>query len=55
VNELINEKKVSVEVITSEDQWYGVTYQEDKTAVVKAIDCMTLQGKYESPLPFEHS
>ncbi len=38
VSELIGEKKAAaVKVLRSTDQWYGVTYREDKPVVVEAI------------------
>ncbi len=46
VGELIREQKVTVEVLKSEDKWYGVTYKEDKEAVVTAIAKLKEQGVY---------
>lgn len=50
VGELIRAKKVNVAVKTSPDQWYGVTYQDDKPEVEKAIREMIEQQIYPSPL-----
>ncbi|MDR1891904.1 MAG: nucleotidyltransferase [Oscillospiraceae bacterium] len=37
VNSLIREKGYTVKVMSTPDKWYGVTYKEDKTAVVDAL------------------
>ena len=37
VTELLAENKATVTVLKSKDQWHGVTYQEDKPVVVKAM------------------
>ena len=46
VGELLAEGKADVKVLKSEDKWYGVTYKEDKEAVVKAISKLKAQGIY---------
>lgn len=46
VGELLDEDKASVTVLTSSDKWYGVTYQEDKEAVVQAMRQLKDQGCY---------
>ena len=46
VEELLEEKKAEVQVLRSSDRWYGVTYQEDKAAVVDAIRKMKEEGLY---------
>lgn len=50
VNELIAEKKATVEVLKSTDKWYGVTYQPDKEVVVKAIAMLKEKGLYPENL-----
>ncbi|MCI7812844.1 MAG: sugar phosphate nucleotidyltransferase [Lachnospiraceae bacterium] len=50
VDELISEGKASVEVLKSNDKWYGVTYKEDKPSVVKAIQGLKDQGLYPENL-----
>lgn len=47
---LLEEKKVSVKVLTSPDKWYGVTYKEDKPVVVDAVRRMTQSGLYPQNL-----
>ena len=46
VSELIDEKKATVTVLHSADKWYGVTYREDKPAVVNAIKNKIEAGIY---------
>lgn len=50
VDELLAEDKATVQVLKTEDRWYGVTYQEDKAMVVKAIQELKDQGLYPSNL-----
>lgn len=50
VNDLLAERKAEVEVLSSGDKWYGVTYQEDKQMVMEAVEQMTAAGRYPSPL-----
>lgn len=37
IGQLLKEGKAQVKVLESKDQWFGVTYKEDKGAVVEAI------------------
>ena len=46
VDELLRENKAEVRVLTSPDQWYGVTYKEDKESVVSALRSMKDKGFY---------
>ena len=46
VSELLAEGKASVTVLKSHDQWHGVTYQEDKPVVVKALQDLKDSGLY---------
>ena len=46
VSELLEEGKATVTVLKSSDQWHGVTYQEDKPEVVKAIQGLKDKGLY---------
>ncbi len=50
VSQLIAEGRASVEILTSRDKWYGVTYKEDKPEIVSALRAMTTSGMYPSPL-----
>ncbi|WMJ85788.1 sugar phosphate nucleotidyltransferase [Anaerocolumna sp. MB42-C2] len=46
VGELITEKKAFVQVLTSPDKWFGVTYKQDKEAVTSAIAELKKKGIY---------
>ena len=46
----IGEGKAQVQVLPSEDKWYGVTYREDKPGVVAALADMTARGLYPENL-----
>lgn len=50
VGELLTEGKASVEVQKSLDKWYGVTYHEDKEAVMQAIQQLKDKGLYPERL-----
>ena len=50
VSQLLDEGKARVKVLRSEDKWYGVTYREDKGAVVAAIAEKTAAGLYPAKL-----
>ena len=46
VSRLIGEGKAQVQVLPSEDKWYGVTYREDKPDLVAALRKMSADGLY---------
>lgn len=46
VDELMAEEKAKVQVLKSEDRWYGVTYKEDKATVMQAIADFKAKGLY---------
>lgn len=48
VAELIENNEKRVVVLVAEDKWYGVTYKEDKEAVVAAISALEAQGLYDN-------
>ena len=50
VDALLKEDKATVEVLTSRDKWYGVTYREDKAVVSAAMKQMKEDGKYPMEL-----
>lgn len=50
VGGLLAEGRARVRVMSSRDRWYGVTYRQDKPAVVKAIADMTARGLYPESL-----
>jgi len=50
VNTLIENGKVVCSVMTSDSQWYGVTYPEDKETVQGALAAMATTGVYPESL-----
>jgi NDP-sugar pyrophosphorylase family protein len=51
VNTLIQrEPKASLRVLTTDAQWFGITYQEDRPRVVESIKKLVDQGVYPTPL-----
>lgn len=46
----INEGKIEVKVLDTNEKWYGVTYKEDKKELVNAINKMIEEGKYPKNL-----
>jgi hypothetical protein len=50
VNELIREGEAKVKVIQTTDQWFGITYKEDKENTIKRIRELVEQGVYPERL-----
>lgn len=50
VCDLIAEGKCRVRVLPTSEKWFGITYQEDRPAVQKAILTRIQNGDYPSPL-----
>lgn len=50
VEQLLQEEKISVKVLCSKDEWFGVTYKEDREAVVEAVKGLVGKGMYPSAL-----
>ena len=50
VNQQIKSGAAKVKVLSNDEQWYGVTYQEDKAMVQKAFEGLTIKGNYPAPL-----
>ena len=50
VDAFLRSGQIEVTVLRSEDEWFGVTYKEDKDTVVKAIQKLLQEGKYPSSL-----
>lgn len=46
----IHDGKARVRVLETQDKWFGVTYKEDKPAVVASIRKLVDAGVYKSPL-----
>ena len=47
---MIAEKKATFRVLSSPDQWFGVTYAADKPLVVASLKTLTEQGEYPDGL-----
>ena len=50
LDSLLQQGKVSVQVLPTHDRWFGVTYQEDKQGVVSAFMELISRGEYVTPL-----
>lgn len=50
VNNLIDSGKMNLQVLKSEDRWFGVTYQADKPMVVASLKNLADKNVYPSPL-----
>ena len=47
---LIKQGKATLKVMTSEDEWFGITYREDKPSVITNIKKLVEQGIYPTKL-----
>ena len=47
IDNMIKEDCEKVKVLTTDEKWYGVTYREDKEAVVNAIKKLFAEGMYD--------
>lgn len=50
VGDLVKANQVEVTVLKTSDRWFGVTYKEDKEAVVKSIQALIDKGEYPKAL-----
>ena len=50
IDALVQEKRATVKVLDTQDKWFGVTYHEDKEAVVAAIRRLISEGVYQEKL-----
>ncbi len=50
IGELLDEKKMTVKVLRTNDTWYGMTYKEDVEAVKESFKGMIEDGMYEKDL-----
>lgn len=50
VSDMIAARQASVKVLTTPDQWFGVTYREDKPFVMQGIQALIDEGRYPSTL-----
>lgn len=50
IGQLLQQGKVSVRVLETRDKWFGVTYREDKPAVVESFRQLISSGVYKEKL-----
>ncbi|MBF0979820.1 MAG: nucleotidyltransferase [Clostridiales bacterium] len=50
IEELLQKNEISVKVLNSKDKWHGVTYKEDREAVVAALQALKDAGFYPEKL-----
>ena len=50
VSHQVKKGNATVKVLEATDQWFGVTYQEDKPIVIQKIKELTEAGKYPEKL-----
>jgi UTP-glucose-1-phosphate uridylyltransferase len=50
VNDLIENKEATIKLLTSNDQWFGVTYQEDKDITINKVNELVANGNYPENL-----
>jgi UTP-glucose-1-phosphate uridylyltransferase len=50
VNTLVAEKRVRVKVLPTKSKWVGITYKEDRPAVVESVRAMVRRGEYPEKL-----
>ena len=50
VDELVQEGKASLRLLSTDSVWFGVTYKEDKPGVVKALKELVDKGEYKEGL-----
>jgi NDP-sugar pyrophosphorylase family protein len=50
ISQLLIKKQISVTVLSTDSQWYGVTYAEDRKQVQNALLKLHYNGNYPSPL-----
>ena len=50
IGQLLREDRVSVKVLSTQDKWFGVTYQEDKVYVIESFKKLIADGVYSENL-----
>ena len=50
VNQLIKSKRVNVKVLSCDEQWFGMTYKEDREFVAESIRSLIQKGVYPQKL-----
>ncbi len=49
-NDLIDSKEATISMLTSNDRWFGVTYQEDKETTIREVSKLVKDGNYPTNL-----
>ena len=50
IDSMVRDGRATVKVIPTRDRWFGVTYREDKEAVVNAFKALYSEGVYQTDL-----
>ena len=50
IDKLLKAKKVTVELLTTDEKWFGVTYREDTETVKSNIKKLVENGEYPNSL-----
>jgi UTP-glucose-1-phosphate uridylyltransferase len=50
IGQLLRQGEVTVQVLETREKWFGVTYREDKPAVVESFRHLIDEGVYKTPL-----
>ena len=50
VNAVIQSGEARLKVMPSEDEWFGMTYREDKPTVVQRLQALVDAGRYPQQL-----
>ena len=50
IDRLVSEGKARVKVLETPDKWFGVTYKEDKQAVIDSLRALIARGAYPEKL-----
>jgi NDP-sugar pyrophosphorylase family protein len=53
IDRLVSEGTATVDVLTSPDQWFGMTYAADRGAVAARLADLVASGEYPSPLGWD--
>lgn len=50
ISGLLHRKKATVRLLETNDRWFGITYKEDKDAVIESIHRLIQSGSYAKDL-----
>lgn len=50
IDQMIKDRAASVKILKTNDQWFGITYQEDKQAVQEEFAQLIKNGVYPADL-----